>query len=139
MAALAKKIPIFARKKSKDADFHVNRFKYSWKVARPQDPNLAAQALRELKKDAFMNTFTKGATEWISRYEENHFNTYEQVVEAFLERFRKEKSSSQLCSNMRELQQGNMDVEAYASKMLSMRQRVEEQLRPTIKQINKMG
>ena len=81
-----------------------------------------------------MNTFSKGATEWISRYNENHFNTYALLVAAFLQRFCKEKSSSQLCSNIRELQQGRMDVEAYASKMLSMRQRVEEQLRPTIKQ-----
>ena len=134
MAALAKNFPVFAGKKSEDADIHVSRFEHYWKVARPRDPNPAAAALEELKRDAFINTFSKGATEWISRYNENHFNTYALLVAAFLQRFRKEKSSSQLCSNIRELQQGRMDVEAYASKILSMRQRVEEQLRPTIKQ-----
>ena len=37
---------------------------------------------------------------------------------------------------MRELvQEDDMDVEAYASKLLSMRQRVEEQLRPSVKQL----
>ena len=134
MAALAKNFPVFSRKKTEDADIHVNRFEHYWKVARPRDPNLAAVALEELKRDAFVNTFAKLATEWISRYNDNHFETYAPLVAAFLQRFRKEKSSSQLCSNIRELQQGRMDVEAYASKLLSMRQRVEEQLRPTIKQ-----
>lgn len=62
MAALAKHFPIFVGKKSEDAEFHVNRFEYYWKVAQSKDPNLAAQAMEELKKDAFMNTFTKGAT-----------------------------------------------------------------------------
>ena len=36
---------------------------------------------------------------------------------------------------MRELKQRNKDVNAYASKMLSMRHRVEEKLRPSIKQV----
>ena len=114
MAALAKNFPVFTGKKSEDADIHVSRFEHYWKVTRPRDPNPAALALEELKRDAFINTFSKGATEWISRYNENHFNTYALLVAVFLQRFRKEKSSSQLCSNIRELQQGHMDVEAYA-------------------------
>ena len=126
MAMLEKNFPVFTGRKTEDANIHVNRFEHYWKVARPRDPNLAAVALEELKRDAFINTFAKGATEWISRYNENHFNTYAPLVAAFLQRFHKEKSSSQLCSNIRELQQGRMDVEAYASKLLSMRQRVEE-------------
>lgn len=39
MEALAKKFPIFVGKISEDVDFHVNRFEYYWKVARPQDQN----------------------------------------------------------------------------------------------------
>ena len=135
MATLAKKIPFFVGKQSDDVDLHVRRFEQYWKVARPRDPNIEAAALEELKKDSFLNTFQKKAIEWISRYEDNHYNTYAPLVTAFLQRFRKEKSSSQICVRIREMRQEDMDVEAYASKVLSMRQRVEEQLRPSVKQI----
>ena len=50
MSALAKQFPVFAGKKSDDADFHVNRFEHYWKVAQPRDPNINAQAIDELKK-----------------------------------------------------------------------------------------
>ena len=98
MAALAKNFPVFAGKQSDDADRHVRRFEQHWKVARLRDRNIEAATLEELKKDSFLNTFQKKATEWISRYEDNHFNTYAAVVTAFLQRFGKEKSSSSALS-----------------------------------------
>lgn len=57
------------------------------------------------------------------------------ATKTFLKYFFKENLSSHLCDKIRELRHENMDVEAYASRMLSLRQRVEEPLRPSIKQI----
>ena len=119
MATLAKNFHVFASKQSDDADLHVRRFEEYWKVAKPQDPNIEATDLEELKKDSLFNTFQKKTTEWISRYEDNHHNTYAQVISFFLQRFRKEKSSSQLCDRIREMRQEDMDVEAYESKVLT--------------------
>ena len=56
---------------------------------------------------------------------------------AFLHRARAEKSSSQLCDKIRSLKQEDMDVKAYASKRLCMRQRVEDTLKPSIKHLAK--
>lgn len=114
MATLAKNFPIFKRRKSKNADLHVKSFEHYWNVARTRDLNLAAEAMDGLKKDEFLNTFKKKATEWISRYEDDHFQNHAQLTAAFLQRFWKEKLSSQLCDRIRELKQKDMDVEAYA-------------------------
>lgn len=76
MAALAKDFLVFSGRQLDDVDLHVKRFEQYWKVARPRDPNIEATALEELKKDSFFNAFQKKATKWISRYEDNHYNTY---------------------------------------------------------------
>ncbi|NHV87683.1 hypothetical protein, partial [Escherichia coli] len=63
MASLAKNFPLFAGRKSEDADLHVQQFEHYWKVARPRDPSIVEAEMEELKKDAFINSFKKKATE----------------------------------------------------------------------------
>ena len=69
------------------------------------------------------------------KYKLEHIATHKDVVDSFLQRFRSEKLSSQLCDKIRGLKQEDMDVEGYASKMMCMRQRVEDTLKPSIKQL----
>lgn len=126
MVALAKNFSVFHGRKNDDPDTHVQRFA----VARPRE--IMSVELVVLKRDAFINTFSSKVTKWLSRYLDNHFNTYKGIVEAFLIRFMKIKTASKMCDLMKEMQQEDMDVDVFASKMLCLWQQVEEVSIPSI-------
>ena len=86
-----KKFPLYARENYEDVELHVQEFAHYWKVVKPTDPIIIETNMNELKKDVFINTFKKKAREWYSRYKPEHFNTHNEVVVAFLQRFRLEK------------------------------------------------
>ena len=82
------KYPKFSGREDEDADAHMLSFEMAWMVN--SAPPIQATDL--MKRATFIPTLQKQAAVWIAQYGATHFATFDLLREAFLLRFREEKT-----------------------------------------------
>ena len=102
-------------KPKEDPDCHVAQFQTRWEAS-GYDTLYAG----DVKKRQFAATLEGPTMDWFSQYGLAHYRTYAALRDAFLARFRKEKTANDVISKIKTLQQKSMLVEDYAQKFRTL-------------------
>ena len=105
----------FRGKPKEDPDCHVAQFQTRWEAS-GYDTLYAG----DVKKRQFAATLEGPAMDWFSQYGLAHFLTFNALRDAFLARFRKEKTANDIITKIKHLKQKSMLVEDYAQKFRTL-------------------
>ena len=117
----------FRGKPKEDPDCHVAQFNTKW-VASGYDA-LYGDAV---KRQQFAATLEGAAMSWYSQFGVGHFPTFVSLRDAFLGRFRKDKTTRDIIKRIEKMKQKGMLVEDYAQKFRSLVDRIEQADRPAM-------
>ena len=114
------------KSKKADPDAHVSQFGTKWEAS-----GLGALYGDDVKKQQFAATLEGKAMNWYTHYGAAHFPDTAALETAFLARFRKEKTPTDILKKIRKMKQKSLLVEDYAQKMLDLAGRLGANDRPT--------
>ena len=119
----------FSGSKKANPDSHVGQFETMWQASgfgvHPDD----------VKKEHFAATLEGKAINWFTQYGSAHFADYAALKNAFLARFRKEKTPEDVLRKLRELQKKNLGVEDYSQQFKNLYNRLSTAQKPTTEQL----
>ena len=109
---------------------HIRQFNQTYGINRPG----VVDALH--KESVFESTLAGKASKWLAEYPVDHFTTFDEGSNAFLRRFRVEKTISQHIEKLRTLEQKRHTVEDYAARFNMLLQRIPAASQPTDEILN---
>ena len=118
------RLPQFKGKRNDNPDTHVNEFDT---VCTANGQTTDMHKLR-----FFPCTLRDAAMEWYIQYEQGHFATWSAMRNAFLIRFRQEKTPVQLLQKLYKMKQAHKEpVDEYAGRLRTLYKRLDEDSKPT--------
>ena len=99
----------FRGKSKEDPDCHVAQFQTKWEAS-----GYAGMYGDAVKKSQFAASLEGKAMTWYSQFGRGHFADFDALCNAFLARFRQEKTPNDVLKKLKRIKQGEMLVEDFA-------------------------
>lgn len=115
----------FRGKPKEDPDCHVAQFQTRWVAS-----GYNAVYGDPVKQQHFASTFEDKAMKWYSQFGAGHFATFDALKDAFLGRFRSEKTPTDVIKKVKSLKQKSKLVEDYAQQFRTLIERLQGNDRP---------
>ena len=116
----------FRGKDKEDPDEHVAQFDTKWEAS-----GFDVLYQDDVKKQQFAASLERKAMNWYKQYGAAHFADTQALQQAFLARFRKEKTPSDIRKKLEKLKQKDLRVEDFAQQFLELNGRLTLNERPT--------